>query len=233
MPDRDQDQFPEPGFEPPARSDEVERPSPVGESPSGSEATDDESSNGYSRVFRQTSTTLERVETGMAAFFGTLLSMMYVFLLCLLSAERVFGDPRGPLLLTAVLVVTVESPFLYRLWSCAWRPVDPIGPAIARRSPPFQFPFRLIVILWWLLHVIVGLGGVITFEMRALQQGFNNPGFLTVISGLMMFGMSVCCNVFIAMLIKQLTGSNGMVDWFWKYRLVVDALITVTAISLA
>lgn len=183
-------------------------------------------------VYSETTGRLEKLERWLAAFFGTLLSILFVILLCILCSHRVFGDPGPPLLIVGVLVVIAEIPFLYRLWSCARR-AAPIGPAVAARTTPLQFPLRLIVIFWWLLHVFVGLGAVITAEMRAVQQGFNNPGFVSLMSGMMMFGMSVCCNVFIAMSIKEVSGSDAFVAHFWKYRLVVDALITISAISLA
>jgi len=195
------------------------------------EVSDDPRGSRHS-VYQDTTTRLENLERGLAAFFGTLLSILFVTLLCILCGHRLFGDPGPSLLVVGVLVVIAELPFLYRLWSCARRPA-PIGPAVAARTRPLQFPLRLIVILWWLLHVLVGLGAVITAEMRAVQQGFNNPGFLTVMSGIMMFGMSVCCNVFIAMSIKEVSGKDAYVERFWKYRLVVDGLITVSAVSLA
>ncbi|MCR9197098.1 MAG: hypothetical protein NXI04_00475 [Planctomycetaceae bacterium] len=214
MPDSDRDMFPETSLY-----------------PLYEEVSEGAGSSRHS-VYTDTTTRLDRLERGLAAFFGTLLSILFVFLMYVLCTHRVFGDPGPPLLIVSVLVVIAELPFLYRLWSCARQPT-PIGPAVAARTTPLQFPLRLIVIFWWLLHVLAGLGAVITAEMRAVQQGFNNPGFLTVMSGIMMFGMSVCCNVFIAMSIKEVSGKDALVERFWRYRLVVDGLITVSAISLA
>ena len=96
-------------------------------------------------VYSETTGRLEKLERWLAAFFGTLLSILFVILLCILCSHRVFGDPGPPLLIVGVLVVIAEIPFLYRLWSCARR-AAPIGPAVAARTTPLQFPLRLIVI---------------------------------------------------------------------------------------
>lgn len=187
----------------------------------------------YGRVYEETSSRLERVERWVAAVFGTLVSALFVCLLLLLNDKRIFGNAWGPLVFIAAMAIVVEAPFLYRLWSCARQGTGPIGPAVCQRTTPFPFPFRLFVIFWWLAHILVGLGSVITAEMQLIKQGMNNPILESLFSGATLFGMSICCNVFIAMFVKQVSGRDSYVESFWSSRLIVDALITITAISLA
>lgn len=174
--------------------------------------------------------TIDQLEGWAGAFLGTCLAFGIVCVGALsLFAERMLaisGFTFGIFVLLGASIL--EGPFLWRLWGAVWRGEFPVGPAVARRQSSYGLVLRIPAALWWGSHFAAGIiGSVAAASMN------NPPPAETIIAGIMMLGLSVAGNVFLAMALKALTNKDDLVARFWQHRLLLDALISGLAFVVA
>lgn len=182
--------------------------------------------NGYdeSPFFRR----LETLEAWIAALSGSLLSFLFVCVL-LLPNQLAINMPVGAYLAMIFgLGLILEGPFLYRLWAATVAKERPIGPAVARRAFIGNILVRVLAAAWWFGHVAIAMMFIIVSEVQLLKLNGNIAEDLAM--SVLVFGMTVCCNVFIALFVKAVFRTDSAVATFWRWRLLVD--ITLTVISL-
>ena len=179
---------------------------------------------------------LENIEAWLALLSGTALAMFVVCLMCVMNGvvnRAMNGLPVG-LYAVAVLALslTLEGPFLYRLWASVCCGERPVGPAIARRIKIRFFLLRLFSALWWLFHICVGMFLVLGGEVQLIRNAQQQNGVLlaTLFFTVLLFGMSVCCNVFVAQFVKVVWTTDSAVEKFWHWRFVIDASLTGVAL---
>ncbi|MBC7966597.1 MAG: hypothetical protein H7Z17_11830 [Fuerstia sp.] len=128
------------------------------------------------------------------------------------------------LLLLFTLVYSLEGRFLIQLWVCTCCGRIPIGPAVASAFGNGSAIVRIVGAFWWLAHTLAGLSFVIGMEARFMVE-MNQPQGLKIAMAVMLFGCTICCNIFIALVIKTISGRDSAVQIFWKWRLTVDAMV--------
>ena len=175
---------------------------------------------------------MERLEAWMSVVAATLLSCFFVIAVLLPNRWALQLTAPVYLLLVTALAGTLEGRFLWRLWTCALRGLIPVGPNVATSFGNGRLATRILSASWWLAHAIVGLAFVISIETQILRQQNAQPGMLFLMS-LFVFGFAICCNIFIAIIIKNISNRDSAVLLFWKWRLMVDASVTVFALSVA
>jgi hypothetical protein len=181
---------------------------------------------------------LHHIEAWLCAIFGTMLFCFIVMMLLLLNNLAMQVSAAAFLLLVVSLMAVFEGPFLFRMWRATAMGQRPIGYAVAKQYPVRRPLLRLVAAVWWLAHVAAGVMVVVSAEVHAIRimrQGNQMPNVAgqSVFMGVMMFGMSVCCNTFIALMVKALFGSDYAVALFWRWRLVVDLGVTLFALLIA
>jgi len=174
---------------------------------------------------------LENLEAWIAAFSGTLLSLFFVCML-LLPNQLAIAMPIGAyLLLVFGLGAVLEGPFLFRLWASTFSRQRPIGPAVARRAFTGNVLLRMLAAAWWFGHLAMAMMFIVLGEVQLLKVKGNIAP--VILASLMLFGMSVCCNVFIALFVKAVFRTDSAVETFWRWRLLVDISLTGVALAVA
>lgn len=176
---------------------------------------------------------LHHAEAWLGAFTGTLLSFLFVSVLLLPNNLAVQLPALAYLGLVIGLGCLFEGPFLLRIWSATFKRERPIGPAVAKRTRASNIVLRIFSICWWTAHVVIAMLCIVGVEVQVVRKAGNAQVAASIIIGLLVFGMSICCNVFIALLVKALFGKDSAVEIFWKWRLIVDTCLTAIALFVA
>ena len=172
--------------------------------------------------------TMERIEAWLSAFTGTLLSFFFLLVVVLPNQWALRIPLPLFLLLLFTLVYSLEGRFLIQLWVCTFCGRIPIGPAVASAFGNGSAIVRIVGALWWLAHALAGLFFVIGMEAQLMVQ-LNQPQGLRIAMAVILFGFTICCNIFIALVIKTISGRDSVVQTFWKWRLTVDAAVAALA----
>lgn len=175
---------------------------------------------------------IDSFEAWIAAFSGTVLSVFLVIVF--LGATNLInagGISDGLFVLIILIMAAVfQGPFLFRLWAATLLRERPIGPAVARRTRSRLMVVRVIATFWWLAHIILAMFIVVGGEVQLIKMA-NRPGVLFLAA--LLFGMSVCSNIFVALFVKAAWNQDTAVEKFWKWRLVIDASLTGIALLIA
>ena len=185
-----------------------------------------------SRVLAGSVQFTERLEAWISVVAATLLSCFFVITVVLPNRWAIQLPAPVYLLLVTALAGTMEGRFLWRLWTCALRRQIPVGPELAASFGNGRLTSRIISATWWLAHAIIGLAFVISLEAQILLRQNAQPGMLFLMS-VFVFGFVNCCNIFIAIIIRNISQRDSAVLLFWKWRLIIDASVTVLALSFA
>ena len=172
--------------------------------------------------------TMERIEAWLSAFTGTLLSFFFLLVVVLPNQWAIRIPVPLFLLLLFTLVYFLEGRFLIQLWVCTFRGRIPIGPAVASAFGNGSAIGRIVGALWWLAHTLAGLFFVIGMEVQLMVR-LNQPQGFRIAIAVILFGWMICCNIFIALVIKTISGRDSAVHTFWKWRLAVDAAVSAFA----
>ena len=172
--------------------------------------------------------TIERIEAWLSAFTGTLLSFFFLLVVVLPNQWALRIPLPLFLLLLFTLVYSMEGRFLIQLWICTFCGRIPIGPAVASAFGSGPAVVRVVGAFWWLAHALAGLFFVIGMEAQLLVR-MNQPQGLKIAMAVILFGCTICCNIFIALVIKTISGRDSAVQTFWKWRLSVDAAVSALA----
>ena len=173
--------------------------------------------------------TIERIEAWLSAFTGTMLSFFFLLVVVLPNQWALQIPLPLFLLLLFTLVYFLEGRFLIQLWVCTFCGRIPIGPAVALAFGNGPVVARIAGAFWWLAHAFAGLVFVIGMEAQLMVQ-LNQPQGLKMVMAVILFGSMICCNIFIALVFKTISGRDSVVDTFWKWRLEVDAAASALAI---
>lgn len=184
-----------------------------------------------SLVVEQPAGFVHNAEAYLAAFVGTLMSFLMMMMLALLNDIALVLPDGQYLLFVFALTAALEGPLVFRLWAVAASGERPIGPVVAQRFGFSNRFLRFLFGIWWLIHIAIGMTVVISLEIEALRDANGVQGLFlgSVVTGLFLFGTSVCCNVYIALFVKALTGTDSAVRKFWTWRLLVDLGMTIVA----
>ncbi len=172
--------------------------------------------------------TMERIEAWLSAFTGTLLSFFFLLVVVLPNQWALRIPLPLFLLLMFTLVYSLEGRFLIQLWVCTFCGRIPIGPAVASAFGNGSVIVRIVGTFWWLAHTLAGLFFVIGMEAQLMVR-MNQPPGLKIAMSVILFGFTICCNIFIALVIKTVSGRDSAVHAFWKWRLAVDAAVAILA----
>jgi archaellum biogenesis protein FlaJ (TadC family) len=173
--------------------------------------------------------TMESIEAWLSAFTGTLLSFFFLLVVVLPNQWALRIPLPLFLLLLFTMVYFLEGRFLIQLWVCTFCGRIPIGPAVANAFGNGHAVVRIAEAFWWLAHTLAGLFFVIGMEARLLVE-MKQPQGLKIAMAVMLFGCTICCNIFIALVIKTISGRDSAVQAFWKWRLTVDAAVSALAV---
>jgi hypothetical protein len=168
---------------------------------------------------------MERIEAWLSAFTGTLLSFFFLLVVVLPNQWAVRIPLPLFLLLLFTLVYSLEGRFLIQLWVCTFCGRIPIGPAVASAFGNGSAIIRIVGTFWWLAHTLAGLFFVIGMEAQLMVR-MNQPQGLKISMAVILFGFTICCNIFIALVIKSVSGRDAAVHAFWKWRLTVDVAVS-------
>ena len=171
---------------------------------------------------------MERFEAWLSAFTGTLLSFFFLLVVVLPNQWAIRIPSPLFLLLLFTLVYFLEGRFLIQLWVCTLGGRIPIGPAVASAFGNGSAVGRTAGAFWWLAHTFAGLFFVIGMEVQLMVR-MNQPQGLRIAMSVILFGFTICCNIFIALMVKTVSGRDSAVRMFWKWRLIVDAAVAVLA----
>lgn len=145
-----------------------------------------------------------------------------------MTQNRTMERIEAWLLLLFTMVYFLEGRFLIQLWVCTFRGRIPIGPEVASAFGNGPVVERIGGAFWWLAHALAGLFFVIGMEAQ-LKLQLNQPQGEKIAFAVILFGCTICCNIFIALVIKTISGSDSAVTTFWKWRLAVDAAVSASA----
>ena len=173
--------------------------------------------------------TMERIEAWLSAVTGTLLSFFFLLVVVLPNQWALRIPLPLFLLLLFTLVYFLEGRFLIQLWVCTFCGQIPIGPAVASAFGNGPAVVRIAGAFWWLAHTLAGLLFVLGMEAQLMVR-LNQPQGLKIAMAMILFGCTICCNIFIALVIKTISGRDSAVHTFWKWRLTVDAAVSVLAL---
>ncbi|MEZ6060869.1 MAG: hypothetical protein R3C19_10930 [Planctomycetaceae bacterium] len=173
---------------------------------------------------------LHHVEAWLGTILGTLLTL-------LVGGVMLIRTP--PILAVVALAIAFgEYSFLKRMWYATVTGRRPIGVAVASGASVGNRAIRILAAGWWIFHIAMAMGFVVFLEAMLIERGqvrqlAPTDVTQTLVVGTIAFGISICCNTYLALLVKAVFGSDTAVRFFWRGRFIVDVAMTLLAILFA
>ena len=175
-----------------------------------------------------------------AAEAGTSAILVTVFLLGLIIVVVIqFVDQPQMLLADRLVIIGINAPFVLfdgpfvcRLWVAIWQKRYPIGPELAKLVRPRSLWLAVPKSLWWATHFVAGAAGVVAVHVTFAGDAGRIPlwAFILLI-GILTFGYCFAANVFLALAVKNLTGSDQITRQVWRHRLLIDTVVCLIAVA--
>lgn len=179
---------------------------------------------------------IEVCESGLFAFFATLLTLMV-----LLGPGLMFVDglrdgrlDRAGLVGVGVIIVAwlpLDAPLLWRIWRQVGRGPQPLAirAALAQRRLPW--PLRLPVALWWIAHFGIGVIAALMTEAIPAKKEAAGQNPEVVVLYFLVFTYTLAANGYLAQALRALgVGERGLTR-FWAWRIAVDFAVMLASFT--
>ncbi len=170
----------------------------------------------------------------LAAFFNTMFAVLstvtLIGIVFITQPQQVMHNVP-PSWWIPIMLVMVPSQCLcqFLTWKTIFKRQIPSPKNIAENQFDPPTLLRPVLVVFWSANFLIGFVIGVSLFKPAPGNPINMP--ILLLLAIVTFALSTFTNVYLMLLARSLSSNQFVIDWTWRFRYLVNAMVAITAIA--